>query len=136
MTALKERRAKSIACGAYHTGVVLYGGTLFTWGSGSDGELGHGRKDNETLPREVRGLVAVEMRLRPQSQDKAAPTSSVQVSTPLLFSHVSCGGYHSAAIAQNSTLYTWGYGGDGQLGQGHDMTVCSPHQVLPPNPRP
>lgn len=91
-----DRRVKSISCGHYHTGALMYGGILFTWGSGSDGELGHGERNNEVLPKEVRGLVSVEMRVQPQpqpqQQTKVSPAvSSVQVSTPLLFSQV-CGG--------------------------------------------
>ena len=43
---------------------------------------------------------------------------------------MSLGGYHSAGITQSGILYTWGYGGDGQLGQGHLATLVHPTQVI------
>ena len=48
------RRVKGLSCGAYHTGALLYCGALYTWGSGGDGELGHGNTENQLTPLEVR----------------------------------------------------------------------------------
>ena len=127
LMSLKDKRAKRISCGAYHSGALLFSGALYTWGSGGDGELGHGNTSNQLLPIEVRGLASIEMQLLPTGTNSVM---AVQVRTPLQFVEISCGGYHTAALAHNGIAYTWGYGGDGQLGQGHDMTILSPAQVV------
>ena len=50
-------RCISISCGASHTAAVCEDGRAFTWGRGNEGQLGHGTKDQKTVPTEVRGLL-------------------------------------------------------------------------------
>ena len=57
VTGIKEARHAS--CGAAHTACVAGGerGTVYTWGSGSTGQLGHGNyaDKNEPTSLEARG---------------------------------------------------------------------------------
>ena len=66
-------------------------GTLWTWGSGSFGRLGNAQGSNRSTPVTT----------------FAGGTNWKQVSS---------GGYHTAAIKTDGTLWTWGYGYSGQLG--------------------
>jgi alpha-tubulin suppressor-like RCC1 family protein len=82
---------KQVSCAGYHTAAIKTDGTLWTWGRGSDGRLGH----NSTLSR----------------------------STPITtfiggnnWKQVSAGYNHTTAIKSDGTLWTWGGNSDGQLG--------------------
>ena len=52
----REFRVVSLACGARHTLALTFTSEIFTWGSGSCGQLGHGSKHDEMLPRPITGL--------------------------------------------------------------------------------
>jgi alpha-tubulin suppressor-like RCC1 family protein len=56
-------------------------------------------------------------------------SSPVQVGSLSNWSVVSCGYAHSAAIKTNSTLWTWGYNADGELGTSNTTNRSSPVQV-------
>lgn len=46
-----------------------------------------------------------------------------------LFTKISSAGFHTAAIARDGTLWTWGHNGDGQLGDGSTTHRNRPTQV-------
>ena len=73
---------------------------LYAWGQGSLGRLG----DNTTVSKSSPNLVA--------------GTNWAQVSA---------GGYHTAAVTAEGTLFTWGYGG--YLGHNNTVSKSSPTQV-------
>lgn len=79
-------------------------GTLWTWGYNSNGQLGDGTTDNKSSP----------------VQTMAGGTN---------WSKVSCGGYFISALKTDGTLWTWGYNGYGQLGDGTTTDSSSPVQV-------
>lgn len=54
---LRNQRVTYIACGEDHTAALTLEGGLFTFGSGSYGQLGHGSKTHEMLPRRVMELM-------------------------------------------------------------------------------
>ncbi len=75
-----------------------------TWGYNQDGELGDGSTaPNWTTPTEVSGLNGVEA--------------------------ISCGGWHTAALRYDGTVWTWGYNGYGELGDGTTTNRLTPVQV-------
>lgn len=66
---------KQISCGATHIGLVTNDGKCFTWGNGENGMLGHGHKQNVASPQLVSAFSGQEC------------------------THISCGAYHTAVIA-------------------------------------
>ena len=82
---------KQVSSGGYHCAAIKTDGTLWTWGRGADGRLGENATTNRLIPVNT----------------FAGGTDWKQVSV----------GYrHSAAIKTDGTLWTWGYGPQGQLG--------------------
>jgi alpha-tubulin suppressor-like RCC1 family protein len=100
----------SVACGFYHTAVVLEDGALYTFGRGSEGQLGHGDTETQTAPKLVEMQEWVARRI---------------VS-------VACGSYHTAVVLEDGALYTFGDGDDGRLGHGDTENRPTPTRVALP----
>jgi alpha-tubulin suppressor-like RCC1 family protein len=96
---------KQVTCGAYHTAAMKTDGTLWSWGYNLFGALGN----NTTISN-----------LRPV-QTIAGGTNWKQVT---------CGAYHTAAIKTDGTLWSWGNGGDGRLGDSTSIPKSSPVQTI------
>ena len=94
-----------IAVGEYHSLAVTATRRLFTWGRGYYGRLGHGDTLNRYLPEMVRSL------------------SHLQITG------ISAGVSFSMATTELGKLYTWGYGGHGQLGHGETKNYIQPELV-------
>jgi alpha-tubulin suppressor-like RCC1 family protein len=87
----------AIATGAYHCLALKQDGTLLSWGYDAQGQLGDGGTNtNKTTPVVVSG------------------TSNIVA--------IDAGGYFSLALKSDATLLSWGYDGDGQLGDGGTNT--------------
>ena len=54
-TRRQEFMITAIACGARHTMALSSTSEIFTWGSGCCGQLGHGTRHDEMLPRPLAG---------------------------------------------------------------------------------
>ena len=96
---------KSVSCGNEHVAAIKNDGTLWMWGYNNFGQLGN---DN---------------------------TSSI--SSPIQticggnnWKTVSCGFRTTAAIKNDGTLWLWGEGGDGQLGNDSELNISSPVQTV------
>jgi alpha-tubulin suppressor-like RCC1 family protein len=74
-----------------HVAAIKTDGTLWTWGYNRFGALG-----NATI------------------NDASTPITTFAGGTN--WKQVECGGYYTAAIKTDGTLWTWGYNGSGQLG--------------------
>ena len=96
---------KLIACGTGHTAAIKTDGTLWTWGSNSDGQLG----DNSV-------------------SNRSSPVQTVSAGTN--WKQVACGQYHTAAIKTDGTLWTWGRNFYGQLGDNSITNRSSPVQTV------
>ena len=88
---------KQVSAGFFHCAAIKTDGTLWTWGRGIFGQLG----TNDTT-------------------DKSTPVTTFVGGTN--WKQVSCGYGHCAAIKTDGTLWTWGQGDLGQLG---DNTVTN-----------
>ena len=84
-------------------GFVKSDGTLWTWGYGSWGKLGHGNTTNYNVPTQVGGLSN--------------------------WTKIEMGSLHGAALKQDGTIWTWGRGGVGALGHNNTSDRSSPVQV-------
>jgi len=94
---LDRHFVKYIDCGFSHS-VALTDTRLYSWGMGSQGQLGHGsNKPASFRPRRVR------------LPERSARARVVEVK---------CGGFHNAILMESGNLYTWGSNKFGQLGIG------------------
>lgn len=80
----------AVSCGTSHTAAIKTDGTVWTWGTNSDGRLGNGTLTQSRIPVKV--------------LDNAVA--------------VSCGTNHTAAIKNDGSLWMWGDNSSGQLGNG------------------
>ena len=96
---LKDQ-VQAIAAGRW-TGLPLPG--LYAWGNNYHGAVG----DGTTIRR----------------------SSPVQIGSLTTWSQVAGGGYHTAALKSDGTLWTWGRNNFGQLGQNTTVSRSSPIQI-------
>jgi len=98
----------TVSAGGFHACAVATTGSVYCWGSNSNGQLGDGTTTDSPTP----GLVS-------------APAG-------VSFTSVSAGGFHSCAIANAPTLntaYCWGANSSGQLGNGTTVDQLTPVAV-------
>ncbi|XP_019723785.1 serine/threonine-protein kinase Nek8 isoform X1 [Hippocampus comes] len=96
---------KSVSCGDLFTACMTDRGIVMTFGSGSNGCLGHGNFNDVTQPKIVEALLGYEL---------------VQVS---------CGASHVLAMTNEREVFAWGRGDNGRLGLGTQDTRNRPQQV-------
>ena len=96
--------ASAIACGRYHTAVLLTNGTVLTFGYNSYGPLGVGDGTNRSTPVQVWGI-----------------SSSATA--------IACGYYHTIVLLNDGTVRTFGYNFYGQLGVNDTTNRFTPVQV-------
>lgn len=76
----------AVAAGEAHTLALTCDGEVYSWGRGTFGRLGTGREADEHVPTAVGGG-----RQRPR------------------FAAVAAGAYHSLALDDEGSLWSWGY---------------------------
>jgi alpha-tubulin suppressor-like RCC1 family protein len=84
----------------------------FCWGKNGYGQLGNGNTNDSDTPVKVKGL----------------PFPAVQVTTGAGFNGSDIGGF-SCALVTDGSVHCWGFGGDGQLGNGLSTSSNSPVTV-------
>jgi len=96
-----------IACGSYHMGGIKTDGTLWMWGLNTSGQLG----DSTTTHR-------------------SSPVQTVAGGTN--WKQVACGSGsgHTACIKTDGTLWVWGNGSNGRLGDNTATSKSSPIQTI------
>ena len=97
-----------MTAGLSHACATRNDGTLWCWGTNGDGELGTG--------------------------PAASPGRPQQVTTPAAtgWASVTAGEDATCAVRSDSTLWCWGYNGDGELGIGSTISHSRPQQVTSP----
>jgi len=93
-----ESQVRMAACGRKHTMLLLENGSVWSFGDGKRGALGHGERVEFVDCRMVYMPVYVPERIDAQRFDNA------RIST------IACGDDHSAALTNLGVLYTWGDG--------------------------
>uniref|UniRef100_A0A8C1E1L1 HECT domain-containing protein n=1 Tax=Cyprinus carpio carpio TaxID=630221 RepID=A0A8C1E1L1_CYPCA len=106
VNSLNRKKTVSISCGGEHTATLSKGGTVFTFGSGGSGQLGHKSFRDEHHPRVVAELWGSEV------------------------SQVTCGRHHTlVSVASSKMIYSFGCGMQGQLGNGEMIKQSVPFPV-------
>ncbi len=145
-----------IAAGEQHTVVLKAGGTVWTWGYNGFGRLGDGTTDDRHAPVQVSSfysVVAVAVgqdhtvalksdgtvwtwggnnygQLGIGSADTGIHSTPVLVSGLTDVAAIAAGQYHTVALKSDGTVCTWGYNGNGQLGDNSAfVTSYTPVQV-------
>lgn len=86
----------AVAAGEAHSLILTGDGRVYSWGRGMFGRLGTGSEVDELFPVQVKFETCEEKRLN--------------------FVGVAAGAYHSLALADDGSLWCWGYNIYGQLG--------------------
>ncbi len=95
---------RQVTCGYQFGAALLTNGTVWTWGSGSHGELGNGTTGSSYYPAQVPGLTNI--------------------------TAISAGWFHILALRSDGTVWDWGNNANGELGDGSALNRPSPVQVL------
>ena len=147
---------KQIACGSYHTAAIKTDGTLWTWGQNTYGELGDNTIVHESSPvqtiaggtnwKQVAGGEYHTAAIKTDGTlwtwgynaygqlgnntvvNESSPVQTITGGTN--WKQVAGGGYHTAAIKTDGTLWTWGYNNYGQLGDNTIVYKSSPVQTI------
>ena len=90
VAALQGERVSAIAAGGEHSLVVTTHGQVFSFGSGSFGQLGHGDLQQQLTPHLVAALAGVRVLA------------------------VQAGALHSLALSDHGAVFSWGLGAQGQ----------------------
>ncbi|CAN1357307.1 PH, RCC1 and FYVE domains-containing protein 1 [Linum perenne] len=59
---LSDCIVEDVACGSYHVAALTSKSEVYTWGKGSNGQLGHGDKENRSMPKLVDFLRSKQVR--------------------------------------------------------------------------
>ena len=113
-----------VACAGDYTAVVTEGGSVYTFGIAEDGPLGHvdeeddlgpGDEENQLVPRQVPAAA-----FRPNGLAEGPGERVVMVAAAFA---------HMVALSEAGHVFTWGRGGDGQLGHNDRDNQLAPRQV-------
>lgn len=96
---------KDVSAGGAHTGALKADGTLWMWGLNSNGQLGNNTILNRSSPIQT-------------------------ISAGSVWKKISIGGTHSSAIKTDGTLWLWGNGNAGRLGNISILNRSSPVQTI------
>jgi alpha-tubulin suppressor-like RCC1 family protein len=137
-----DKQWRVISAGLQHTAAVRTDNTLWSWGSNTYGQVGDGTSltsrstptqimpanqwamvdggDSHTLALTTNGVLwAWGRNLHGELGNGTTVESDapISIATPTtLWVAVAAGGYHSAAVKSDGTLWAWGYNNYGQLG--------------------
>ncbi|GEM_PF-1179865 len=105
-TPMEGKTIVQVASSVFHSLALASDGTVYAWGSNGDGPLGNGTNTNSNVP------VAV--------KTTGTPMDGKTIT------QVAAGGTHSLALASDGTMYAWGDGSKGQLGNGTNTNSSIP----------
>jgi alpha-tubulin suppressor-like RCC1 family protein len=106
--ALAGKTVVAIAAGSLHSLALTSDGEVFAWGDNGSGRLGDG---------------TTESRLVPVAVDRTGALAGKSVVA------IAAGQYHSLALTSDGRVHAWGYGFQGQLGDGTIDNRLSPVAV-------
>lgn len=95
---------KQISCGYYHTAAIKTDGSLWTWGLNNYGQLGNNSQTSTSSPVQT-------------------------VAGGSNWKKVVCGYHGTVALKTDGTLWAWGQGDYGGIGDGTNVSKSSPVQI-------
>ena len=104
VAALSSIHVCTVATSGAHSLVVSDSGDVYSWGYCNLGQLGHSDYASQSKPKHVKAL-------------------------PGCVCSVACGFCHSVAVLTTGLVYSWGWGGRGQLGHGANKSYPVPKLV-------
>jgi alpha-tubulin suppressor-like RCC1 family protein len=105
---LAGKTITAIAAGERHSLALSSEGKVYSWGSNEFGQL---------------GTTAVTSTLRAIAVDVSGALAGKTIT------HIAAGNFHSVALASDGTVYTWGKGASGQIGNGSTNNQFTPVAV-------
>eukprot|EP00966_Prymnesium_polylepis_P276257 6382040-Prymnesium_polylepis.1 len=102
---LRGVRAVAVAAGSHHSLVLGSGGEVYAFGGGGYGQLGHGNKETQLTPQVIQALKGMRVRA------------------------VAAGVAHSLVLSVGGEVYSFGRGGEGQLGHGNEEMQLVPKRI-------
>ncbi|GAV59800.1 RCC1 domain-containing protein [Cephalotus follicularis] len=155
------RREKSHAiAGPGHSIAVTSKGVVYSFGSNSLGQLGHGNTEEEWRPRQIRSLQGIRIIQAAAGAGRTMLISdagqvyafgkdsfgeaeygvqgSKQVTTPQMVESLknifvvqaAIGNFFTAVLSREGRVYTFSWGNDGKLGHQTDPNDLEPHPLL------
>jgi len=103
--AFAGQRVIAVSAGCDHNLAITADSAVWSWGCGDCGQLGHGDRQDQLLPKKVEALSG--------RRDVA----------------VSAGSSHSLALSADGNVWSWGQGGQGQLGHGDPHEQQLPKKI-------
>jgi alpha-tubulin suppressor-like RCC1 family protein len=104
---LKGQRIQQIAAGRYHTLLLTDQGSVYSFGEGTDGRLGHGDEKSQIIPKLIESDLLEGQRV----------------------TQIAVANYHCLLLTEEGRVFTFGYGLNGQLGYGIQRKQLSPRPV-------
>ncbi|XP_018409054.1 PREDICTED: probable E3 ubiquitin-protein ligase HERC6 [Nanorana parkeri] len=105
--ALEAQTIIDMSCGSNYSVAICSEGNIFTWGNGLHGELGSGQMPQQCpIPKRITGFSEIKI---------------IQVA---------CGHYHTIALSEDSSVYSWGKNDVGQLGIGYQTSNHASPQLV------
>ena len=106
---LSSEKITKVAAGQWHSCSITATGTVYSWGIGYQGRLGHGDKANYNYPSLVKGALE-----------------------DTVIVDVSCGSFHTVALTKCGKVYCWGDNANGQCGLAgsDDSILTEPTRVM------
>ena len=113
VVALSRPAANRVVGGTYHSLALKPDGSVWAWGSNSDGQLGDGTNLDRSIPVQVKGVGG------------SGTLGNVAL--------VAATYYQSFAVLRDGMLYGWGWGANGELGQGTHASTNAPVKAIMEN---
>ncbi|KAK8472662.1 hypothetical protein PHAVU_002G274700 [Phaseolus vulgaris] len=106
LSALDDQDIISVTCGADHTMARSESGrTVYSWGWGDFGRLGHGDHNDMLIPHPIRALEG------------------------LMIQQVACGDSHCLSVTMDKLVLSWGHNKNGELGLGTTEDSLLPQKI-------
>jgi len=103
--AFAGQRVIAVSAGNLHSLAITADGSVWSWGWGACGRLGHGDQQGQLLPMKIEALAGQRVLA------------------------VSAGFAHSLALTADGAVWSWGAGGGGKLGHGDEQSQLLPKKV-------